>query len=361
MLKPLHSLALPSALGSRDAVGVMVSRGTFAPTGNPVLSNIELRVDPNSSVALVGPSGSGKTSLLRCIAGLQSFSSGKVSYYTTANGEIPLKAVRIGFVFQDLGIFERSTARQNIQLGEKGLLTRPDAQSLIDHLEIGSILDRKVDNLSGGERQRVALARSLVRQPQVLFLDEPFSSVDRALSSRLEIMLSVIRATRPFTLLYVTHNILSAARLSSQIAFVHSGKLQQIGMVDDFQKRPTTVEAMNFFSDPPPVEIQSPHWNAIPFESIGAGKRSFFRADDLHVCVSGTSLSDTTTWANGRVVHLLEQPDARYALVELSSRPERTIACRMVDGATVGRGESILVWGEAQNIVTIHDEQVGTG
>lgn len=140
-----------------------------------------LEIADQGVTALIGPSGSGKTTILRLLSGLIPCPSLEWIRDDQNLAQLPIEKRRIGFVFQTLELFPHMTAYQNIKFAVQCSSVKDsqmNTEFLISSLSLESCLDTKADQLSGGEKQRVALARALAIRPQILFLDEPFSSLD---------------------------------------------------------------------------------------------------------------------------------------------------------------------------------------
>lgn len=161
----------------------------------------------------------------------------------------------MGFVFQDLGMFENSSVRQNICLGAHRLLADPSAVELIGFLALEELLDRSVTSLSGGERQRVAIARALVRKPMILFLDEVFANLDQELSVSLELMLLELQERSGFTVVYVTHDLASAGRMGERLAYLADGLIRQEGSLRELYETPATEDILRFVLPLPPFRL----------------------------------------------------------------------------------------------------------
>ena len=179
-------------------------------------------VPEGGSLAVLGPSGSGKTTLLRMIAGLVQADSGTVSLGGVDITRLPPGKRRIGMVFQDAALFSHLTVEGNIAYGLAGRGTsRVERREAVDRwlglLGMEGFQHRRVDTLSGGERQRVALARTLAVDPALVLFDEPLSSLDASLRSRLVDELRARQRELGYTALYVTHDESEASRLADGI------------------------------------------------------------------------------------------------------------------------------------------------
>lgn len=206
--------------------------------------------------ALLGPSGCGKSVSLRTIAGINGADSGFISlkddkddtvfYDSLSRINMPASARQVGYVFQNYALFPHLTVAQNICYGLNKLSKEHQKQKLnamlqtIDMLDYGSHYPHEI---SGGQQQRVALARTLVTEPKLLLLDEPFSALDSHVKQSLEIeLLRIIRETFTGTALLVTHNIEEAYRLSDNIVIISEGRTIQQGAKANIIHNPSSTE-----------------------------------------------------------------------------------------------------------------------
>ncbi len=195
---------------------VAVDRATFS-------------VMPGQIVAVVGPSGSGKSSLLSALAGIVP-STGDVRWDGVSLSGVPVHRRGIGMVFQDGQLFPHRDVAGNIAFGlEMARMAPPEraarVNGLLELVGLEGFGGRRVDELSGGERQRVALARALAPQPRVLLLDEPLSSLDAALRTRLAVQVRDILLSTRTTALVVTHDLSEAEVMASRTLRMEDGHL----------------------------------------------------------------------------------------------------------------------------------------
>lgn len=222
-----------------------------------VLKGVSLSVERGRVVALIGRSGSGKTTLLRCINGLEQISNGKIEVEGILVGtrEAELRALRqiVGIVFQSFNLFPHLTVSRNITLALK-LVKKMDkhaaeeiAEQVLSQVGLIEKIDAYPEQLSGGQQQRVAIARSLAMVPKVLLLDEITSALDPELK---EEVLRVVEdlAARGMTMLCVTHEMGFARRVSSEIVFMHQGKVHETGEPEQIFSEPQTPEMRQFIA-----------------------------------------------------------------------------------------------------------------
>ena len=231
-------------------------RKVFA-TGKPAVDDVSFRINAGEIVVLLGPSGCGKTTTLRCVAGLEHPTGGAISIggrVVSAPEQGVLVAPRhrnVGMVFQSYAVWPHMTVRQNVAYPLRHRKT-PRAEmdrKVRETLELVGLSDyaeRPVVALSGGQMQRVALARSIVYEPQLLLLDEPLSNLDAKLRLRLRDDLRRIIKETGVTALYVTHDQAEAVVLGDRIGVMRDGKLLQMASPYEIYNRPADLFVANF-------------------------------------------------------------------------------------------------------------------
>ena len=199
-------------------------------TEYPIIKDLSFSVDKGELISFLGESGSGKTTFLKCLAGLEKINSG----YIELNGEILNDDIRfespqkrkVGFVFQDYPLFPHLSLKNNITFNlEKKYHKNLD--SILKLTGLKFLLERYPHELSGGEQQRACIARALIREPDLLLLDEPFSNLDTTIKDSMrEEIYRIIKKTKTTTIL-VTHDIKDALNISDRILIFKAGILQQ--------------------------------------------------------------------------------------------------------------------------------------
>ncbi|HMD80991.1 MAG TPA: ABC transporter ATP-binding protein [Anaerolineales bacterium] len=225
--------------------------------GRDVLRIDALDIPRGETLVVVGPNGAGKSTLLLALGHLLEPARGEILF----DGQSILKLNeleyrrRISFVFQDPLLLDM-TVEQNIALGLKFRSTpRAEVQERvgrwIKQLGIESLAKRRAGQLSGGEAQRVSLARAFILEPELLLLDEPFSSLDPPTRSKLLEDLSALLLENHRTAIFVTHNLNEAAKLSHRIAVMIGGMLRQVGTVKQIKSDPADETVKAFLQDLP--------------------------------------------------------------------------------------------------------------
>lgn len=214
------------------------------------LKGINLQVNKSEYFVLLGNSGSGKSLLLELIAGLIQPKEGEV--YLNGNNitNKPIQKRQVGLVFQDFALFPHKTVQENIlySLNNSGTGKTIKKTKLIDiaaSMKIEHLLNRMPGTLSGGESQRVALARTLVKEPEVLLLDEPLSSLDIQLRSGIRSLLKEINK-KGQTIIHVTHDYDEAIALGDKVAVIDNGRIIQSGTIQSVFKNPESEFVANF-------------------------------------------------------------------------------------------------------------------
>ena len=197
---------------------------------NPVIKNLTFSIEKGQFISFVGESGSGKSTFLKCLSGLENINSGKVilnnKIINDKNLFVKPQRRKIGYVFQDYPLFPHLNIKENIcfNLEKKYFKNFEDIVKLTN---LKLLLERYPHEISGGEQQRVSIARSIIREPDLLLLDEPFSNLDTNIkySIRDEIC-KIIKKTNTTTIL-VTHDINDALNISDKILIFKAGIVQQ--------------------------------------------------------------------------------------------------------------------------------------
>jgi molybdate transport system ATP-binding protein len=199
--------------------------------------SLEIECELNSKVTgIFGPSGAGKTTLLEIIAGLRRpaagaiWSAGNELFDLSARRYLPPGKRGLGYVPQDLALFPHKTVSQNLLFGEP--LHMEEFEHVVQEFELKNLLQRFPSQLSGGEKQRVAIGRALMIRPRLLMLDEPLSSVDRALKSRALELFRRVRERFDTPILYVSHDPGELAEICEDVVILEGGRLIGQGAVE---------------------------------------------------------------------------------------------------------------------------------
>ncbi len=208
-----------------------------------MVDSVSLQVRRGAFYSLLGPSGCGKTTTLRLIAGFDQPSEGEILLDgARVNDRRPYER-NVSTVFQSYALFPHLTVQGNVEFGLRRKSAPDIARKVRDALALVELTGKEPRypaQLSGGERQRVALARSLVMNPDVLLLDEPLAALDPKLRKQMRVELKALQARVGTTFLFVTHDQEEALSMSDSIAVMNAGRVEQIGGPEDVYLRPAT-------------------------------------------------------------------------------------------------------------------------
>jgi ABC-type Fe3+/spermidine/putrescine transport system ATPase subunit len=219
--------------------------------GNFVMKDINLEVAKGEYFVLLGPTGCGKTVLLECMVGIRKPSSGKIWIDGQDVTDRYPEERHVSYLPQDFAIFPHMTVEENISFGLKArkmdkARIKEKTGAITEALEISHLLRRRPQGLSGGEKQRVALARSLVVEPKVVFLDEPLSALDESTREKLADELRNICRRFNATFFHVSHNFEEVCQVADRAALMNTGTIEQIGALDRIMKHPVNKYVAEF-------------------------------------------------------------------------------------------------------------------
>ena len=300
---------------------------------NQVLDNLSLEIKNGEFVTLLGPSGCGKTTLLRIIAGLESYDGGSLTIGGVDMKGLPPQKRPISMVFQSYALFPHMNVRNNIVFGLK--VQKMKEHEIFEKLDwvlpllgLKGLEDRLPKEISGGQRQRVALARALVLDPDILLLDEPLSNLDAALRESAMVELKRIHSQVGKTIIYVSHNQAEAMSMSQRIAVFDKGELEQFDKPRVLYDNPQTLFTASFIGSPSanklggivvkkPKPVFKTGFAEIPLldifddESVidGCTVTTCMRPQDLHLTKPGETSCFSIT------VEMIETPGDRNLVV----------------------------------------------
>lgn len=218
------------------------------------LKNVSLEIAPGELFFLLGGSGCGKTTLLRCIAGLETPTEGKVFFGERDVTTLPTHKREAAMVFQSYALWPHMTVGQNISFGlEERKVEKKEIQRRVEEalamVKLEGFEKRGIDQMSGGQQQRVSLARALVVRPKCLLLDEPLSNLDAQL--RLEMRSEIRRIVKEndLTGVYVTHDQAEALSMADRMAVMDRGVVVQVGPPEEIYRQPVSSYVAGFIGE----------------------------------------------------------------------------------------------------------------
>ncbi len=266
------------------------------------LADVSLDIRDNEFFTLLGPSGCGKTTLLRCIAGFEQPTEGRILLFNDEIDELPPNKRPVNTVFQHYALFPHMTVAANVGFGPR-MLKRSQSEiektveRILKLVHMEKMAGRSSTQLSGGEKQRVALARALATQPKVLLLDEPLSALDLKLRQQMRDELKQLQQETGITFIFVTHDQEEALTMSDRVAVMSDGEVQQIGTPMEIYERPKNHFVADF--------IGETNFFDVTVESVNGGKA---------ICIAS---------GGARLVADAYEDCKAGDVVSLSVRPER--------------------------------------
>jgi len=310
--------------------------------GNFSLRDINLTCDKGEYHILLGPTGSGKSSLMRSILGLNKINKGEI-YLNNKNiaGELPENR-RMGYVPQNYALFPHLNAEENIRFGlYSRKIPSHEADSLVSRLceilNIEMLRERKVRNLSGGEKQKVAIGRALATQPEIILLDEPFSSIDESAKRNLWIELKEIINEVGITAFHITHNLEEAYSMGERLSILINGELLQNGPKREIFERPLTEDVARYLNyrniffgiaekHPEGTRINMGHFNIIvnKRDIVRARVKLCVRPQDIKIIREGASIKDSLKQNifSGEIISLFPLPEYCLMRFKIGGSPQ---------------------------------------
>ncbi|SIQ47100.1 carbohydrate ABC transporter ATP-binding protein, CUT1 family [Rhizobium sp. RU35A] len=220
------------------------------------VENMSLDIADEEFLVLLGPSGCGKTTTMRMIAGLEHPTGGQIVIGGEVVNEIDARDRDVAMVFQGYALYPNMSIYDNIRFPLRMRKVPADQHDRLirraaEMVELGAFLDRKPGALSGGQRQRAALARAVVREPQVFLMDEPLSNLDAKLRASMRVQIKHMQRQLKVTTVYVTHDQIEAMTLADRIVIMNRGIIQQVGTPDEIYSDPANTFVAGFIGSPP--------------------------------------------------------------------------------------------------------------
>ena len=226
----------------------------------PLIKGLNFSVDKGEFVSFIGESGSGKTTFLKCLAGLESVNSGKIvlNQRVLNDKKIFIKPHlrKIGFIFQDYPLFPHLNILDNLKINLDSKYSR-NIPYLIELTGLNKLQERYPHELSGGEQQRVCIARALVREPDLLLMDEPFSNLDSGIKSKIKSEIYKILKETNTTTILVTHDIKDTFDISDKILIFKAGIVQQYDNPEEMYCNPVNCYCAEILGDLNKINIDN--------------------------------------------------------------------------------------------------------
>ena len=221
-----------------------------------VIEGMNLAIRDGEFVALLGPSGCGKSTSLFMLAGIYLPTGGEILFDGHRVNEVEARDRNVGIVFQSYALSPHLSVRDNIRFPLRFKKLPPEEaerriRDAVDMVQISELMDRRPSELSGGQQQRVALARALVKNPQLLLLDEPLSNLDATLRLTMRTEIKSLQKRVAVTTILVTHDQVEATTMADRIICMRAGQIEQIGSPDDLYLRPASLFVAGFIGSPP--------------------------------------------------------------------------------------------------------------
>jgi ABC-type Fe3+/spermidine/putrescine transport system ATPase subunit len=263
--------------------------------GHRAVDHVSLKLERGGFYSLLGPSGCGKTTTLRLIGGFEQLTAGEVRLNgLRVNGLKPYER-NVCTVFQSYALFPHLTALRNVEFGlreRRAPNSEARALAALELVQLQGKRDRYPAQLSGGEKQRVALARSIVLEPQLLLLDEPLAALDPKLRKQMRAELKAMQRKTGIAFLFVTHDQEEALSLSDRLAVMNRGRIEQFGTPMDMYLHPATpfvagfLGAINWFGKagvrPESTRVSREVPEGVPFRR-GAVESTLFLGNCVHL------------------------------------------------------------------------------
>lgn len=219
-----------------------------------VVKDLNLYIAKGEFLTMLGPSGSGKTTCLMMLAGFETATHGDILLDGSPINNIPPHKRGIGMVFQNYALFPHMTVGENLSFplevrGQGKSEREANVRKALDMVQMGDFINRRPAQLSGGQQQRIALARSLVFEPDLVLMDEPLGALDKQLREHMQYEIKHLHERLGVTVVYVTHDQSEALTMSDRIAVFDDGIIQQLAPPDDLYERPDNAFVAQFIGE----------------------------------------------------------------------------------------------------------------
>jgi len=253
------------------------------------VDDITLDIEDGEFVTFVGPSGCGKTTTLRCIAGLETPTSGQIRFDGEDISHVQAPKRNIGMMFQNIALYPHMTVRDNIAypLKVRGVSKESrfeQSKEGAELMQVGDLLEKYPGELSGGQRQRTALARTVVQEPRLFLMDEPLSDLDAKLKVEVRKEMQKLHKRLGITTIYVTHDQEEALTMSDKVVVMNDGHVEQMDTPDGLYTHPANTFVAEFIGNPAmnflTVDVESVDGESVVLSIDGAPHEFAFEVHD---------------------------------------------------------------------------------
>jgi len=266
------------------------------------LKDVSIKINEGEFVCFLGPSGCGKTTLLRCIAGLETQTSGDIFQNNKLISNLPTSQRDFGIVFQSYALFPNLSCFDNIAYGLKNLNWSKDeigarVSELLELIGLSDHISKYPSQLSGGEQQRIALARAIATSPSLLLLDEPLSALDAKVRVYLRQELKNLHRRLGLTTIMVTHDQEEALSIADRIFVMSNGHIMQSGSPEDIYANPDNPFVANFIGMTNFIlgEVKDTKTLTLTGKAIGIDCRGFAKGEKVMVAIRPEAIQFTDT------------------------------------------------------------------
>jgi inositol-phosphate transport system ATP-binding protein len=302
----------------------------------PALEPTDLTVADGEFVAILGPSGCGKSTTLFMLAGIYAPTAGEIRFDDAVVNEVEARDRNVGIVFQSYALYPSMSALANIlfPLRFKGVPkseARDRAVAMARLVRVEELLERRPAEMSGGQQQRVALARALVKEPQLLLLDEPLSNLDAALRLAMRSEIRQLQRRLGVTTILVTHDQIEATTMADRIVCMSKGRIEQVGTAEELYARPASVFVASFIGAPPINLVEGEAGEgafrvdgaSVPIATSWSGRAQLgVRPEDLRLGAGSLPARVDDLEPHGReLIYMLETPLGRLCAIEAGTAP----------------------------------------
>lgn len=336
------------AVEMRDVVKKFIT-----PEGNEMaaVDHVTMKIKNGEFFSMLGSSGCGKTTSLRMIAGFEWTTEGEVYIEGKPMGHTPPFQRKVNTVFQSYALFQHMTVFQNIAFGLEMEGAKEDeikkrVGNVLEMVQLTGMERRKPKQLSGGQQQRVAVARALVKTPDVLLLDEPLGALDLKLRKEMQLELKALQQQLGITFVYVTHDQEEALTMSDRIAVMSKGKIQQLGTPVEIYERPANKFVADFIGESNFLEGK--------IKSISGNEASVF-VSALNAEVKGMPINEGLV--KGEEVYISIRPE-KIRITEKSALNENIFRAKVTNTVYIGADTHIYVDAHGKKLKVLEQNHI---